>query len=172
MAWLALTKKSQAREIALKELRHLLAILQIKEDLSENFWEHPYPVGFVQGYTTAVTVFVAGANTTADLSSRVLLDVFTALAPQETAAIAQRLTNWSQQHEPRFEEAFENGGILAMFLLGNKKSESTPLAREAFRKARERASLFDQLQAKTDERGRAAIVLREMLFYDQFPESP
>jgi len=155
--------KARARDMALAELRPLLAM----ERLPANFWDQPYAVGFIMGYVDAAANLVAGDKTSVDLVTDVTTRVVDALAPGEIEMIAKRLVRWSKPLEPQFAEGRRNGNFFAMFMHGDRKADATELAIEAFKQARARAPVFDQMKHQTNERGRAAMILCDVLFFDK-----
>jgi hypothetical protein len=162
MIILPFTKKAQARDLALEQLRPLLALQRLPSD----FWNQPYAVSFILGYTEAVTRLLVGdQKATLDYVGDVQTGVLSALAPQEMESWPQRAARW--RGTPETVEGITNGKFIAMFLHGDRNADATELAVEAFRQARERAPVFDQLKAQTNERGRAAIILCEILFFDK-----
>lgn len=167
MILLPFTKKAQARDIALEQLRPLLALQRLPAD----FWNQAYAVSFILGYVEAVTkILVGDQKATIDYVSGVQTGVMSALAPQEMEAFPQRAARW--RGTPQTVEGIRNGKFIAMFLHGDRNADATELAIEAFRQARERAPVFDQLKSQTNERGRPAIILCETLFFDKINGSP
>ena len=128
-------------------------------------------MSFLLGYVEAVTRLLVGdQKATLDYVSDVQTGVLSALAPQEMELWPQRAARW--RGTPQTVEGIRNGKFIAMFLHGDRNADATELAVEAFRQARERAPVFDQLKEKTNERGRAAIILCEILFFDKINDSP
>lgn len=162
MVCLPFTKKARARDAALAQLRHLLAI----HKLPANFWNQPYAVAFILGYTGAVTRLVAGEHkSTDDYVSDVQTTVLFELAPQERDSVVRRLAGW--RGAPQFSEGLRNGKFLAMFLQGDKSADEAELAKQAFKLARDRAPVFEQMPIRTNERGRAAMILAEVLLFEK-----
>jgi hypothetical protein len=160
MIVLPFTKKAQARDIALDQLRPLLTLQRLPTD----FWNQAYAVSFLLGYVEAVTKLLVGdQKATLNYVSDVQTGVLSMLAPQEMESWPQRAARW--RGTPETIEGIRNGKFVALFLHGDKQADETELATEAFRQARERAPVFDQLKAQTNERGRAAIILCEILFF-------
>jgi hypothetical protein len=167
MVCLPFTKKAQARDLALEQLRPLLALQRLPTD----FWNQAYAVSFIFGYVEAVTKLLVGdQKATLDYVSDVQTGVLSALAPQEMESMIRRMVSW--RGTPQTVEGIRNGKFIALFLHGDRNADATELAVEAFRQARERAPVFDQLKSQTNERGRAAIILCEILFFDKINGSP
>jgi hypothetical protein len=167
MICLPFTKKAQARDMALEQLRPLLAL----QRLPTNFWNQAYAVSFIFGYVEAVTRLLVGdQKATLDYVSDVQTGVLSALVSHDMESMVQRLVSW--RGTPETVEGIRNGKFIAMFLHGDRNADATELAVEAFRQAHERAPVFDQLKAQTNERGRAAIILCEILFFDKINGSP
>jgi CarD family transcriptional regulator len=167
MLILPFTKKAQARDIALEQLRPLLALQRVPAD----FWNRAYAVSFLLGWVEGVTKLLVGEQkATIDYVSNVQTGVLSALAPQEMESWPQRAARWRGSQETV--EGVRNGKFIAMFLHGDSRADATELAVEAFRQARERAPVFDQMKSHTNERGRAAIILCEILFFDKINGSP
>jgi hypothetical protein len=167
MIILPFTKKAQARDLALEQLRPLLALQRLPSD----FWNQPYAVSFIYGYVEAVTKLLVGdQKATLDYVSNVATGVLFALVPHDMESMVRRLVSW--RGSPETVEGIRNGKFVAMFLHGDRQADATELAVEAFRQARERAPVFDQLKARTNERGRAAIILCEILFFEKINGSP
>jgi hypothetical protein len=167
MIVLPFTKKAQARDLALEQLRPLLALQRLPAD----FWNQPYALSFILGYVEGVTKLLVGdQKATLNYVSDVQTGVLSALAPQEMEAWPQRVARW--RGTPPTIEGIRNGKFIALFLNGDRDADATELAVEAFRQARERAPVFDQLKSQTNERGRAGIILCEILFFDKINGSP
>jgi hypothetical protein len=119
------------------------------------------------GYVHAVTNLVARDKTSVDLVTNVTMRVMDALAPGEMEAIAARLRGWNSSSEPQLAEGRKNGSFIALFMHGDREADATELAIEAFKQARARAPVFDQMRHQTNERGRAAMFLCDVLFFDK-----
>jgi hypothetical protein len=167
MAWLAFTKKAQTRNIALQELKYLFKMLDMTSGVPKVFWSDPYAVGFVFGYIMGVGLFVAGKRIKATDLSNAATEVLYHLVPEQALDVAKRQARWHETNEPQFNDGKTNGRILALFLLGTNAADKEPVVIEASRRAREMSSALDSLPTKTDELGKVATVLRQMLFYDR-----
>jgi hypothetical protein len=165
---LPFTKKARARDATLEELRPLLAM----RGVPESFWELPHGVGFIIGYATAVAMEVTEDKASDNFVSEVVSGVLKGLvgSVEATLPVARRFATW--KNNAKFVEGRKNGNFFALFMHGSEKADATPLAAEAFKQARERAPVFDQLREKTNERGRAAMILCDALFFDQIFETP
>jgi hypothetical protein len=137
-----------------------------------NFRELPYAVGFIMGYATAVAMEVTEDKASDNFVSDVLTGVLEGLvgSPEALLPVVRRFATW--KNDPKFLEGRKNGNFFALFMHGSEKADATPLAAEVFRQARNRAPVFDQLREKTNERGRAAMILCETLFFERLQEFP
>jgi hypothetical protein len=169
MVILPFTRKARARDVAVEELRPLLTM----EQLPRNFWEQPYAVAFILGYIEGVVIEATEERNYVNF----LVDVTTAVLAQLTSVqqvipIVTRAKHWQRQRDPQFAEGKTNGKFIALFMHGDRKADATELAAEAFRQARERAPVFDRLREPTNERGRAAMILCDALFFDKVSDWP
>jgi hypothetical protein len=167
MAWLAFTKKAQTKNIALLELKHLFKMLESFGGVPPAFWCTPYAVGFVSGYTMGAGVFVAKKRVNPADVNKAFVDILFELAGGEARDAAKRLAAWHAANDPQFDEGHTNGTILALFLLGTNAVDNEPSVLEARRRANTTAAALSNLPSRPNERGRTAIVLRQMLFYDR-----
>jgi len=138
--------------------------------LPATVWGQPYFVGFVLGYMEVVVLDVAGDKATPEFMADVKTDVLFALASHDAPSTARLVALWHEQREPQYAEGRANGAFIASFLRGSREADATGLAAAAFTAARERAPVFDRLLAKTNERGRAAMILTDALFFDKISE--
>jgi hypothetical protein len=167
MAWLAFTKKSQTRNIALLEFKHLLAQLQKISDISNTLWSDPYAVGFFMGYTMGVGIHVAGkAARPADVS-KAFYEVLMELVPDKAVSVAKQFSHWDQTGNPAFNEGQSNGTIFALFSYNAARLDNEPLILQAQLKADAMAPLWDALNQNPSEHSRVMSALREIVFYDR-----
>ena len=167
MAWLAFTKKAQTKNIALQELKHLFKTLEATSGVPKSFWRDPYAVGFVFGYTMGAGLFVAGKGVKLEDVHKASIDVLYELVPSEALEVAKRFARWHEANDPHFDEGQNNGTILALFLLGANAVDNQQVVIEARRRSYEMSAALDSLHARTDERGKVGIALRQILFYDR-----
>src|SRR5258706_11604091 len=117
MIILPFTKKAQARDLALEQLRPLLALQRLPTD----FWNQPYAVSFIFGYAEAVTKLLVGdQKATLDYVGDVATGVLSALVPHDMEAMIQRLVSW--RGSPQTVEGIRNGKFVAMFLHGDRSA--------------------------------------------------
>jgi hypothetical protein len=92
MVVLPFTKKARARDATLEELRPLLAM----RGVPGNFWELPYAVGFIIGYTRGVATEVTEGEASDSFVSDVVTGVLAGLLGSSEAAlpIARRFATW------------------------------------------------------------------------------
>jgi hypothetical protein len=167
MAWLAFTKKAQTRNIALLELKHLFRTLEVTSGIPKSFWQDPYAVGFVFGYTMGAGLFVAKKRLKPPDVLKASVDVLYQLVPDHALEVAKRFNRWHETNAPHFHEGQTNGTILALFLLGTNAADKESVVIEARQRSHEISAVLDALHTTTDERGKVGIALRRMLFYDR-----
>jgi hypothetical protein len=167
LAWLAFTKKSQIRNIALLEFKHLFNQLQNTSGVPATFWNDPYAVGFISGYTMGVGLYVAGkAVKPADVNSA-LVDVLFQLVPSRAHEVAAQFAAWDISGDPAFGEGHDNGSLLAVYAYKAARLDNHSTFLEAQRKADAMAPLWESLHQNPDEHSRIMIALREIVFYDR-----
>jgi hypothetical protein len=168
MLVLPFTKRARARDVALEELRPLLAM----RGVPANFWELPYGLGFIFGYTRAIAMEITSDSASDSFVSDVTSAVLVALVGtvEVTLPVMRRVVTW--KNNSHFLEGRRNGYFFALFMHGSPRADETAFAAEAFKQARERAPVFDQLRETTNERGRAAMILCDILFFDKLFERP
>ncbi len=168
MVVLPFTKKARARDLTLEEITPLLAM----RGVPDNFWELPYAVGFIIGYARGVSTEVTEGKASDGFVSDVVTSVIAGLrgSIESAVPVARQFATWI--NNPKFTEGHNNGNFFAFFMRGNPAADATALAAEAFKLARERAPVFEGLREKTNERGRAAMILCDVLFFEKLNESP
>lgn len=167
LAWFAFTKKAQIRNVALLEFKHLTKVLQDTSGVPPGFFNDPYVVGFLSGYTMGVGFHVGGKGVKASDVTSALTEVLFQLVPNDARSVAQRYREWEAAHEPAFDAGQESGTLLALYAYKAARLDNDPIVLEARVKAERMAPIWDKLHQNPDDHSRMMSALRQMLFWDK-----
>ena len=167
LAWLAFSKKSQIRNIALLEFKHLLDTLQNTSGVPKGFWSDPYIGGFIMGYTMGVGVHVSGKAIKPTDASGAFVDAIFELVPYQSQQVSQQYRQWEASHEPAFDEGADNGILFALYSYKAARVDDNPIIFEAQLKAEAMAPIWEKLNRNPDEHSRIMSALRQILFWDR-----
>lgn len=167
MAWLAFTKKSQIRKVALLEFKHLLNILEKTSGIPPDFYDDPYVVGFFFGYTMGVGAYVGGKAVKPTDVNSAWVDMIFELVPDRGLIVAKKFAEWSASREPSFNEGENNGTLFALYSYKAARLDDNPIIFEAQLKAQAMAPMLEKLDQNPDAHSRVMCALRNMLFWDR-----